>query len=1025
MNEQMVKGASAPNGDFALGFQPDGVQLLHRHGNAWAELGKAAFDGELRSGLGGFVRQLRAANAPSVSLVIPNAQILYTDLVLPAAADTPTALKAGLDGLTPYRVDELAFDYTPADAKPGTTVKVAAVWRQTLQEAEDFAVRHGFAPNRFVAAPSAGQFPRAPDFGATGLAAEWELASAELTGLDLPEPASVPVEPTAEVAAPVVVAPPVVAAPSSAPAARPAPVLAAPALSRITPHVVPTPIAPLPAKASVNLGSIILPGEAPLPEVAEDLPSEVVPMAELPVQDEAPANPEPRPVKPLPDRARAFHERATEARKTRPAPTAGARAPVAPGRRSGLGGALPLVGLLVLGLGISAALIGRDDAELAATPEMGETAAPVASAPTAPANAPIEPVERAAAPVAQPPAAPQPAPQTVANAPETVVPADEARNAEAVPVATAPIAVPPVEATPAATAPAEASQNVAVAPEVPAASADAAMAAAISAAYAATQPLVSEPAPLPEAESPPAAPVAASAAVAPPQNTATASPAPAATRAARPIARPQGLARAASQPAATPRREAAPVAQRPAAATGRPTSRPAAATNAPGGTSAPTASGRNPGAPASATLVRSARPKTAPSRSEPARATPDARPAVPRSPQPYEQRQQTEPSGSRPPPKPVTQSSADGAVLHSQPAPRHFAFFSIRSRDAVLAQMERPWIALPAPQAGALIRTAEARPARRPTRTDATTSAVDAAVSEAIGGATRPTARASTAAAPVVASAPAAAGTVGSLNRSARPAHRPGSVGGASASTAGISQATDTAVEAAIADAVSNSSAVPGRVALLPLTSSARPSWRGGRSGGGNAPSAGGNSGNEGTLAPEPQQNAGQSKADAEAAALAERRNLDDELQRQAEQRVRERAASDARAAAQAKAAAEARARAQAEAEAAAAARRNQTYRPPEVDNEPEVASAERAPTGGAVGGSATSKGIDLNATQLIGTVGAGKASRGLIRLRNGRIVTVRLGDKINGGQISSIGNGGLKYVKAGREYSLPILNGR
>ncbi len=122
MNEQMVKGASAPNGDFALGFQPDGVQLLHRHDSAWAELGKVLFKGDLRRGLGDFIQQLRAANAPDLLLVIPDAQILYTDLVLPAAADTEAALKAGLDGRTPYRVDELAFDYAPADAKPGTTV---------------------------------------------------------------------------------------------------------------------------------------------------------------------------------------------------------------------------------------------------------------------------------------------------------------------------------------------------------------------------------------------------------------------------------------------------------------------------------------------------------------------------------------------------------------------------------------------------------------------------------------------------------------------------------------------------------------------------------------------------------------------------------------------------------------------------------------------------------------------------------------------------------------------------------------
>ena len=1010
MNEQMVKGASAPNGDFALGFQPDGVQLLHRHDSAWAELGKVLFKGDLRRGLSDFIQQLRAANAPDLLLVIPDAQILYTDLVLPAAADTEAALKAGLDGRTPYRVDELAFDYAPADAKPGATVKVAAVWRQTLQEAEDFAVRHGFAPNRFVAAPANGQFPRAPDFGATGLAAEWELAAVDL---GLADPA--PVEPVAEATAPAAAAP-------AAPLAPVARALAAPTLSRITPHLPATQAkasVAAPVTASVNLGSIVLPGEVP----ATDAP-EAAPTAEAQPETLAPVeNPTPRPAKPLPERARAFHERATEARKARPAPVAGTRPPAPAGRRSGLGGALPLVGLLVLGLGISAALIGRDE---------GEIALPAA-----------EPVAQTA-PVAAPVVAPQPdalsGADVAVNAPTQVAP----QQAPAVQPQTAQVAVPvtsldAVTAMPAETAAAAPPQAV---PQVaapsdsraaasPAAGSDAAMAAAITAAYATAQPVAAEPTrqPEPQAEAP--APMPGTAA---PRERAApaAAPAPAVARSVRPPSRPQNLARAtASQPAATPRREAAPAATRAPATASRPASRPAP--NAAPRTAAPAARSTNPGAPASATLVSSARPKNAPSRSEPARAAPDARPAVPRNPQPYDQRQQPEPSGARPPPKPLTQSSADGAVLHLQPAPRHFvpnrfAMFSIRERQAVLAQMDRPWIALPTPDVHPLVRTAEARPARRPTRNDATSSAVNAAVnaavSEAIGGAERPAARASTAA-PAAAAAVPTSGRAVVLNRSARPAHRPGSVGGgASASTAGISQATDTAVEAAIAAAVTSSAAVPGRVALLPLTSSARPSWRGGRSGGGSADVAAA-TGSEGTLAPEPQQNAGQSKAEAEAAALAERRNLDDELQRQAEQRVRERAASDARAAAQAKAAAEARARAQAEAEAAAAARSNQTYRPQEVDNEPEVASAESAPASGAVAGSATTKGIDLNATQLIGTVGAGKASRGLIRLRNGRIVTVRLGDKINGGQISSIGNGGLKYVKAGREYSLPILNGR
>ena len=59
-----------------------------------------------------------------------------------------------------------------------------------------------------------------------------------------------------------------------------------------------------------------------------------------------------------------------------------------------------------------------------------------------------------------------------------------------------------------------------------------------------------------------------------------------------------------------------------------------------------------------------------------------------------------------------------------------------------------------------------------------------------------------------------------------------------------------------------------------------------------------------------------------------------------------------------------------------------------------------------------------------IPVIGAGKASRGLIRLRSGKVVTVRLGDRIDGGAINSIGKGRISYVKAGRQYDLPILGG-
>ena len=120
MNEQMVKGASAPNGDFALGFQPDGVQLLHRHDSAWAELGKVLFKGDLRRGLSDFIQQLRAANAPDLLLVIPDAQILYTDLVLPAAADTEAALQ--LEGTAELGRDLELLDFVPGDRAIFATV---------------------------------------------------------------------------------------------------------------------------------------------------------------------------------------------------------------------------------------------------------------------------------------------------------------------------------------------------------------------------------------------------------------------------------------------------------------------------------------------------------------------------------------------------------------------------------------------------------------------------------------------------------------------------------------------------------------------------------------------------------------------------------------------------------------------------------------------------------------------------------------------------------------------------------------
>ncbi|WBU58245.1 hypothetical protein [Paracoccus sediminicola] len=1093
MNEQSMMGAEAPDRDYALGFQPDGVQLLHRDGSQWAELGRAPFDGDLRAGLGGFAQRIRAANAPGLALVIPEDQILYTDLVLPSAATTRDAVQAGLDGLTPYRVEDLAFDYVPADAAPGASVKIAAVAKQTLQEAEDFAVRHGFAPDRFLAAPASGKFPGTPDFGATELAAEWARA-AELTEIAASDDAAEPQT--------IVTAPP--AAPDTDGAKDTAPASAIQGeprsdltmtepdtvpgtlISRVIPHVMaqradetPTDMLAVSAAtvtgsldmagaasaASVNRGSIVLPGEDP---VAEPQANERKTEPRDAGDADSPASgsdamAEPVAEKPLSERARAFHERASEGRKARPAPTPPAR-PAQPGRM-GLKGALPLVFLLLIALGIAAVLSGREtgqEAEIAAT----EPSASVAEAPSgaAPAELDDEASLESAAPAPEENAPSESAAADTANAVQSETIAEELaagsgaaetvteteagapdRALDAQPVTTdsetaaeagdADTGTDPSADLPAVTL-REDADVAAESPDqepllAPAETATSAAARMVDSVYRSADPVGESETTAADAP-PPSTENAAATATEPgpdqPAVTGAPSSGPATvTRSARPVSRPADLSRSVSSASGTAGGTA------PATAPARPSSEPPAEPPASRADIGSASNAPAPGAPASSTLSSSARPVTAPSRGSPAAgsAAPDPRPDVPRSPQPYERREQPEPTGIRPPPKPDREASAQGAVLQLQPAPRHMALFSLRGQGAALSRIDAPWQqAASETMSFTPVRLAQARPAPRPTRSDAVDDAVAAALAPE-----RPATPENSPAPDSAASAPAASSGATRLSSSARPSRKPGNARSASTAAAAAASASSGAVEAAIAEAVSSSPAVPGRVALTPLTSSSRPLRRG------TPPAASGNSNDtdaavtaaladspadrdDGTLAPEPEPDAGESKAEAEAAALAERRRLDEELQRQAEQRMRERAASDARAAAQAKAAAEARARAQAEAEAAAAARRNQTYRPPEIDNEPEVRSAAVASSGNAAS-SATTKGIDLNATQLIGTVGAGKASRGLIRLRNGKIVTVRLGDKINGGQITEIGNGGLQYVRAGRKYALPILNGR
>ena len=153
---------------FALSLSFEGICLLHRAAGGWHLVGQVAVsDPELSRALA----DLRTAGVArdgglfSTKLIIPDEQIKYLSIDT-SGMDNAARLHAAtqaLDGATPYPVDALAFDISP----DGDTTHVAAVARETLLEAESFAVEHGFGPVSFVAAADGTDFLGEPFFGPT------------------------------------------------------------------------------------------------------------------------------------------------------------------------------------------------------------------------------------------------------------------------------------------------------------------------------------------------------------------------------------------------------------------------------------------------------------------------------------------------------------------------------------------------------------------------------------------------------------------------------------------------------------------------------------------------------------------------------------------------------------------------------------------------------------------------------------------------------------------------------------------
>ncbi|MBF9047551.1 hypothetical protein LSUCC0031_10535 [Rhodobacterales bacterium LSUCC0031] len=154
--------------NFALFLSPEGIALAHRQdAGHWAFIAEVPFaEADLvkrMADLKAIIGRRGGTDTP-VLLVLPDDQILYTSLTAPThdVALVQERIAAGLDGLTPYAVRDLVYDWHAVEQD---RIKLAVVARDTLDEATAFAVEHGFSVAGFAAMPPLERFPGMPIFG--------------------------------------------------------------------------------------------------------------------------------------------------------------------------------------------------------------------------------------------------------------------------------------------------------------------------------------------------------------------------------------------------------------------------------------------------------------------------------------------------------------------------------------------------------------------------------------------------------------------------------------------------------------------------------------------------------------------------------------------------------------------------------------------------------------------------------------------------------------------------------------------
>ncbi len=159
--------------NFALSLSFDGIRLLHRAAGGWRVVGEVSLAAEDMAAELAALRKTASDLEPRgvrSKLIIPDEQIRYLTVESGNVDEDGrwSAAFAALEGATPYAVDDLSVDIC-AD---GAQTHVAAVARETLNEAEEFAMLHRFHPVSFVSIPGEAGFLGEPFLGVTSHAAD-------------------------------------------------------------------------------------------------------------------------------------------------------------------------------------------------------------------------------------------------------------------------------------------------------------------------------------------------------------------------------------------------------------------------------------------------------------------------------------------------------------------------------------------------------------------------------------------------------------------------------------------------------------------------------------------------------------------------------------------------------------------------------------------------------------------------------------------------------------------------------------